>query len=710
MGRVWSTLFGVCVFVLLLIGMTRPAAAQNTLNQVTCGGVTGTGSCQTNGLLQDLAVDCSLPGAAGQVNTVLAQITDRNGPNRITIANTCNATVNIVGFNRLTIQGIGTITNGINIVNSRNILVKGLTFDSANLGFNFQINGSQVTFDGVTVKNSASGVGGISIVGGSLAFSGNANKVQSNQCTGINVTTGGFVSVGNTTISGNGLGQNCGSSRDGIKLHNGASANLANGVNNGGFVDAPVDISGNGGAGISVEGPSSLTTSAEGGNAVIHIHGNSDPGIVLFGGAAADIEGHLAFDGNAVGGFDGFPQAQVAALGNASLFIGEGVQVTGGLAGQFGAFMVIGDGGAMTISGGVNLGGGSSGFMSDANTIDHLICDGTSFMATDGQTHPGTSTCPANGPAGITGPQGPQGPVGPQGPPGPVTFTGSINVAGAKGFVPEFASTTSIGNSPIFDKGGLIGIGTTSPKERLHLTITNTGGSATGLAVQNLGSTASSYSGMMFYDQNSQLAQFQGFSNGTHEYRINNIATNGSINFMLASNSKFLISSTGDIGIGTSTPAAKLQVFGNIRVGTTGTNGCVQAFDGSVLGGTCSSDRRLKQHIEPFGPVLDKVTRLQPVSYEWRAGEYPEYQFGSSRISGLIAQDVEQVFPGMVAEDDHGFKAVNYSQLPMLLLQAVRELKAENDTLRAALDAQQKEFQAQLDELRKQSKKSKGTR
>ena len=47
---------------------------------------------------------------------------------------------------------------------------------------------------------------------------------------------------------------------------------------------------------------------------------------------------------------------------------------------------------------------------------------------------------------------------------------------------------------------------------------------STGLAVQNLGGTAHAYSGMLFYDQTGALGQFQGFNNGTHEYRINNIA------------------------------------------------------------------------------------------------------------------------------------------------------------------------------------------
>ena len=46
---------------------------------------------------------------------------------------------------------------------------------------------------------------------------------------------------------------------------------------------------------------------------------------------------------------------------------------------------------------------------------------------------------------------------------------------------------------------------------------------------------------MLFYDQNGALGQFQGFNNGTHEYRINNIATNGSINFMTGSTSRFIV-------------------------------------------------------------------------------------------------------------------------------------------------------------------------
>ena len=69
---------------------------------------------------------------------------------------------------------------------------------------------------------------------------------------------------------------------------------------------------------------------------------------------------------------------------------------------------------------------------------------------------------------------------------------------------------------------------------------------------------------MLFYDQNGALGQFQGFNNATHEYRVNNIASGGSINFMLGSASKFFVGTSG-IGVGTSLPGASFDVAGSLR-------------------------------------------------------------------------------------------------------------------------------------------------
>src|SRR5262249_17504566 len=77
----------------------------------------------------------------------------------------------------------------------------------------------------------------------------------------------------------------------------------------------------------------------------------------------------------------------------------------------------------------------------------------------------------------------------------------------------------------------------------------DTSGTVTGYAVQNLGGGANSYSGMLFFDQNGGLGQFQGFNNSTHEYRINNIASGGSINFMIGGSSKLLVANNGSVGL-----------------------------------------------------------------------------------------------------------------------------------------------------------------
>jgi hypothetical protein len=517
---------------------------------------------------------------------------------------------------------------------------------------------------------------------------------------------------------------------------------------------------------------------------------------------------------------------------------------------------------------------------------------------------------------------------------------------GTPNFLAKYMNPTDLGNSNLMEANGRLGVGTTVPFDFVHVRFLDPTGSITGLAVQNLGSTTASYSGMLFYDQNGILGQFQGFNNVTHEYRINNIAKNGtsqfdgSINFMIGSASRLLVGSGGNIGIGTPAPTAvlevsnatsgaslanilttsftgstasgsvflgqkargtsaaptaaqngdslaifagrglgqtsfgpglsgmsvraaenftdtgqgsflnftttpvgttaptvqvtidpsgnvgvgtpfpgaalevsrsgseaailatsytsgsgnaplhlaargngtaaaptaaqlgdflgawggigygatqfgsvvgglgvvaqenftdtaqgaaaalfatplgsssphvfvavmpsgnvgigdwlipsigpgatdKLQVLGDIRVGTSGTNGCLMNFAGSGLVGTCASDRRYKKGITPFAPVLDRIAALQPVHFYWRADEFPAHHFGDSQTYGLIAQDVEQVLPQLVVTNADGYKSVDYSALPLLTLQAVKELKAENDDLKKQI--------GQIDELK----------
>jgi hypothetical protein len=149
---------------------------------------------------------------------------------------------------------------------------------------------------------------------------------------------------------------------------------------------------------------------------------------------------------------------------------------------------------------------------------------------------------------------------------------------------------------------------------------------------------------------------------------------------------RMTIANSGRVGIGTIVPANLLDVSGDIRVGT-GLTGCVLDNDGTVIAGACASDARLKRDVTPFAPALEPLTRLQPVNFYWRADEFPARAFGDRESFGLVAQEVERVLPELVTVDEDGYKAVNYSKLPLLAIQAIKELKAKNDALEARLEA-----------------------
>jgi hypothetical protein len=112
--------------------------------------------------------------------------------------------------------------------------------------------------------------------------------------------------------------------------------------------------------------------------------------------------------------------------------------------------------------------------------------------------------------------------------------------------------------------------------------------------------------------------------------------------------------------------------------------------------GACS-DRRFKQNIKPIASALDKVTKLQGVSFTWNTKEYPRKFFTEEPQIGLIAQDVEPVIPEAVLTDKEGFKSVTYDKLTAVLIEAVKEMKQQmnyQDSVIKVQSAQIKALQA----------------
>jgi len=52
---------------------------------------------------------------------------------------------------------------------------------------------------------------------------------------------------------------------------------------------------------------------------------------------------------------------------------------------------------------------------------------------------------------------------------------------------------------------------------------------------------------------------------------------------------------------------------------------------------------------------------------------------------GFIAQEIKDILPNVVTTDDNGYMSVDYSRVAPLLVEAVKELKAENDELKAQM-------------------------
>jgi len=97
------------------------------------------------------------------------------------------------------------------------------------------------------------------------------------------------------------------------------------------------------------------------------------------------------------------------------------------------------------------------------------------------------------------------------------------------------------------------------------------------------------------------------------------------------------------------------------------------------------SDRRLKKEIAPIKNVLQKIQKLDGVSFQWRQDEFPDRWFAQGRQLGLIAQEVEKILPELVETDAKGYKSVEYIQLIPVLLEGLKEQQREINTLKESL-------------------------
>jgi len=96
---------------------------------------------------------------------------------------------------------------------------------------------------------------------------------------------------------------------------------------------------------------------------------------------------------------------------------------------------------------------------------------------------------------------------------------------------------------------------------------------------------------------------------------------------------------------------------------------------------TCESDQTLKKNIEDMKDGIGLVSKLRPVTYNWKTDEE-----SASLEYGFIAQEVEASFPSLVRTNpDSGIKSVDYQKMVSLLALSVQELTAQVNALQAKL-------------------------
>lgn len=192
---------------------------------------------------------------------------------------------------------------------------------------------------------------------------------------------------------------------------------------------------------------------------------------------------------------------------------------------------------------------------------------------------------------------------------------------------------------------------------------------------------------------------------------------------------RMTIASDGDVGIGIMSPLQKLDVNGavnirgnatdqllfcgsaeaiwynntyfswgyggqynyfgdNVTIGTSAAPGYNLVVNGTAAktgGGSWStlSDVRMKDLTGEYQKGLNEILQLKPVTFTYKAGNPRELNSNEPQI-GFVAQDVQKIFPEAVTECKDGYLDFNIHAVNVALVNAVKELKAENQELKMA--------------------------
>lgn len=159
--------------------------------------------------------------------------------------------------------------------------------------------------------------------------------------------------------------------------------------------------------------------------------------------------------------------------------------------------------------------------------------------------------------------------------------------------------------------------------------------------------------------------------------------TTGNNNIALGSDAGKQINGSNNVAIGhvgvagesnairIGTPGTHLNAYIAGITGTTAAGGSQVLIDSTGHLGTFSSSRRYKEDIREIGDASNRLMDLQPVQFRYRQ---PASDGSKPLQYGLIAEDVDTVFPELVVRDGNGrIESVQYHELPALLLNELQK-------------------------------------
>ena len=275
-----------------------------------------------------------------------------------------------------------------------------------------------------------------------------------------------------------------------------------------------------------------------------------------------------------------------------------------------------------------------------------------------------------------------------------------------------FSNTTGSGNTAtgwdalLFNTTGYFN--TATGQAALEGNGSGAGNTATGIgSLANNGkgnqNTAAGWNALYFNsgDNNTAVGAFalQDNSSGSNNIALGTEAglylTTGSNNIVIGNPGVPGQANSIHIGtVGTQTAAYVAGVFG-----ATVTAGCAVVVESTGQLGCVSSSARYKRDVSDMGDASDKLMKLRPVTFRYKADQTNAQQYG------LIAEEVEEVYPELVVHAADGeVETVAYQMLPAMLLNEVQKQARASQQFARQLeqkDAQIATLQGQVAAMRK---------